>query len=235
MKYKLLEPTIKTITFEMSVPVYDIEVEDDHSYCVGEESMAVHNCTTYNTTGVGSPMFSASYNCSRKWKPSLMDYPINPHSIFSEGFKNHKKYVNKYQKLNIPIIADGGIRETQDINKALVAGASMVMVGSEFVKCIDSPADNLLLESDKPRIIYKNFDTGDYLTHKIYFGSASAKNKGSDEYVEGVDEVILKCNGLTYEKYYKKIEQAIQSCMSYHNLRDMTKMNEIQWSIHDMK
>ena len=42
---------------------------------------------------------------------------------------------------NIPIIADGGIRCNGDIAKALVAGATMVMCGSIFAACTDSPAN----------------------------------------------------------------------------------------------
>ena len=65
------------------------------------------SCTTYNCTGVGTPMFSTVANLSY---------------------------------LNIPIIADGQIREVGDVCKALVAGADMVMIGSEFAKCVDSPS-----------------------------------------------------------------------------------------------
>lgn len=148
-------------------------------------------CRTYNVTGVGSPMFSTTLDCS----------------IYSP----------------IPIIADGGIRDIADINKALVAGANMIMIGSEFVKCVDSPAE---------------WET-DYLKHpisnkKIYFGSASAKNKGKDEYVEGFENVLLETNNLTYLEYYEKIKQGIQSCMSYHNLTDISDMGSIQWSKHNL-
>jgi len=114
----------------------------------------------------------------------------------------------------IPIIADGGIREIGDYSKAMVAGATLVMVGSEFVKCIDSPAE----WKDK--------------NNKIYFGSASKKNKGKDVYVEGSDEVILLTNNLTYSQYINKINQGVRSCMSYHNLRDVCNMHMIEWSKH---
>ena len=59
------------------------------------------SCTTYNCTGVGTPMFSTVANLSY---------------------------------LNVPVIADGQIREVGDVCKALVAGADMVMIGSEFAK-----------------------------------------------------------------------------------------------------
>ena len=64
---------------------------------------------------------------------------------------------------NIPIIADGGVRSNGDIAKALVAGASMVMCGSVFAACSDSPAP-LVKDASGRRF-------------KQYFGSASVHNK----------------------------------------------------------
>lgn len=160
------------------------------------------SCLTYNSTGVGSPMFSANLKCS--------------------------------EIATVPIIADGGIRENNDICKALVAGATMVMIGSEFVKCIDSPAEGIYEPQETMEFSGQTHVISKRLTHKIYFGSASAKNKGVDSYVEGLDEVLLPCNGLTYEDYYRKIQESIVSCMSYHNIRDVSKMNTINWSKHSL-
>jgi IMP dehydrogenase len=49
----------------------------------------------------------------------------------------------------IPIIADGGIRYSGDMVKALVAGASSVMMGSIFAGTEESPGDVVLLEGRK--------------------------------------------------------------------------------------
>lgn len=125
-----------------------------------------------------------------------------------------------------PIIADGGIRTNGDFAKALVAGGHMVMAGSVFAACIDSPADttfkivkmNELRENMKAApngLLQKSLD--EMLakkTYKTYFGSASAKNKGANVHVEG-RVVELECNKMTYAEKLKEIEESIQSSISY--------------------
>ena len=124
---------------------------------------------------------------------------------------------------DIPIIADGGIREVGDICKSLVAGANMVMIGSEFCKCKDSPAE------------IQEINYGEELNLKIskslkvYYGSASVRNKGYNEYIEGF-EVRLPMKNETYLEYLFRIEQGIRSCMSYNgsaNIRDLKGMKYI--------
>ncbi|MBQ9921096.1 MAG: IMP dehydrogenase [Clostridia bacterium] len=46
------------------------------------------------------------------------------------------------QKYNIPVIADGGIKYSGDLTKAIAAGADVVMVGSLVAGCEESPGDN---------------------------------------------------------------------------------------------
>jgi len=142
-------------------------------------------CTTYNTTGVGSPMFSTVLDCSKR---SM-----------------------------VPIIADGGIRETGDYCKALVAGANMIMAGSKFVELKDSPAD-----------VKNNFTN----VQKVYYGSASATNKGADKYVEGSEGKLLEMVDLTYVEYMEKVNEGIRSCMSYHNCSSPWHLLTARWSTH---
>ena len=57
------------------------------------------------------------------------------------------------KKFNVPIIADGGIRNSGDITKALAAGASTVMLGSVLAGTDESPGDLLIKDGRQVKII----------------------------------------------------------------------------------
>ncbi len=96
-------------------------------------------CTTRIISGVGVPQISAIMNCA------------------AVANKN-----------NIPIIADGGIRQSGDISKAIAAGASSVMIGSLFAGLKESPGQ---------LVIYKGRQFKEYRG----MGSLGAMVKGSAE------------------------------------------------------
>ncbi len=74
-------------------------------------------CTTRMVTGFGVPQFSAIYECARI-----------------------------AEKLRIPLIADGGIRDSRDVVIALAAGASTVMIGKLFALTEESAAQKRPVE-----------------------------------------------------------------------------------------
>ena len=74
-------------------------------------------CTTRVVTGVGVPQITAIIDC-----------------------------VNEGKKHGIPIIADGGIKYSGDITKALACGASVIMAGSLFAGTEESPGETILYE-----------------------------------------------------------------------------------------
>lgn len=129
-------------------------------------------CTTKDKTGFTMPMFSCVKLCSNV--------------TLDNGYI-------------VPIIADGGIRCNGDIAKALVAGATMVMSGSMFAACTDSPASIINING---------------VNHKAYFGSASAENKGHNNNIEGKLNKIPN-NGMTYGEKLNEITQDLQSSISY--------------------
>jgi IMP dehydrogenase len=94
-------------------------------------------CSTRMVTGVGVPQFSAIQSVAQKR---------------DEYFTSTGKY--------IPIIADGGIRDSRDVCLALAAGADTVMMGMIFCKTFESECKKII-ESDGT-------------TYGIYRGQASA-------------------------------------------------------------
>ncbi len=81
---------------------------------------------------------------------------------------------------NIPIIADGGIRYTGDMVKALAAGANMVMMGSIFAGTEESPGETIIYEGRK----FKEYRG---------MGSLGAMATGSsDRYFQDVEDDVKK-------------------------------------------
>ncbi len=104
----------------------------------------------------------------------------------------------------VPIVADGGIRETGDIAKALVAGADLVMVGGMFAACTDSPA--VIIDGKKE-----------------YYGSASAHNKGYNQNIEGFH--IHLSPTMSIEDKVKEIQEDLQSAISYAGGKDLSALD----------
>lgn len=108
-------------------------------------------CTTRIIAGVGYPQLSAIIEVSKAVKD-----------------------------INLPIIADGGIRFTGDIPKAIAAGANSVMLGSMFAGTEESPGETIIYEGRK----FKSYRG---------MGSLEAMQKGSkDRYFQDTEDDIKK-------------------------------------------
>ncbi|MGV6828487.1 MAG: IMP dehydrogenase [Flavobacteriales bacterium] len=108
-------------------------------------------CTTRVIAGVGYPQFSAVMEVATALKGT-----------------------------GIPIIADGGIRYTGDIVKAIAAGADSVMLGSLLAGTKESPGETIIFEGRK----FKSYRG---------MGSVEAMKQGSkDRYFQDVEEDIKK-------------------------------------------
>ncbi len=97
----------------LALPVYDIEVDcPTHSFIA--DNAIVHNsiCTTRIVAGVGVPQITAVADVARE--------------LMGTG---------------IPLIADGGLRYSGDIAKAIATGAYTVMIGSLFAGTDESPGE----------------------------------------------------------------------------------------------
>ncbi|MEK9139173.1 MAG: IMP dehydrogenase, partial [Bacteroidota bacterium] len=83
-------------------------------------------------------------------------------------------------KFRVPIIADGGIKQTGDIAKAIAAGADSVMIGGLFAGVDESPGQKVLYEGR---------------SYKVYrgMGSIEAMKQGSkDRYFQDAEDDIQK-------------------------------------------
>lgn len=108
-------------------------------------------CTTRIIAGIGIPQLSAIYDVASALRGS-----------------------------GIPTIADGGIRYTGDIVKAIAAGANTIMAGSLFAGVDESPGDTVIFEGRK------------FKTYRG-MGSIEAMQQGSkDRYFQDVEEDIRK-------------------------------------------
>ena len=108
-------------------------------------------CTTRVIAGVGVPQLTAVLDCAR--------------AVAGTG---------------VPVIADGGIRYTGDIVKALAAGAGTVMVGSMFAGVEESPGETIIYEGRR----FKSYRG---------MGSIEAMQQGSkDRYFQDMEDDIKK-------------------------------------------
>ena len=122
----------------------------------------------------------------------------------------------------VPIIADGGVRSNGDISKAIAAGAKLVMAGSMFASCIDSPTETIR-EEIKP-------NSNTYTVKKVYFGSASKFNKGGNRHIEGT-QVVLDSNGMTYDQKFMELQDDISSAISYAGGKNLESLTKVEWRI----
>jgi IMP dehydrogenase len=128
-------------------------------------------CTTRIIAGVGVPQLTAVLECAQ--------------AIAGSG---------------VPVIADGGIRYTGDIVKALAAGAGTVMVGSMFAGVEESPGETIIYEGRR---------------FKAYrgMGSIEAMQQGSkDRYFQDMEDDIKKLvpEGISGRVPYKgKLEEVV--------------------------
>ena len=151
-------------------------------------------CTTRVVTGVGLPQLTA-----------IMDAV--------EGVEGR-----------VPIIADGGIRYSGDITKALAAGAQSVMMGSMFAGTEESPGESFLMEGRRFKTVRG-------------MGSLSAMQEGSaDRYFQDSEQELKKLvpEGIEARVPYKgpmtdtvfQLVGGLQSGMGYCGCADLEELRD---------
>ncbi len=149
-------------------------------------------CTTRIIAGIGVPQLQAVMDCARASK-----------------------------EMNVPIIADGGIKYSGDVVKALAAGANTVMLGGLFATCEEAPGD--IYESNGKK----------YRTYRG-MGSIEAMAKGStDRYfqtghkkfvAEGVQGIVEVKT--TVEELVFQLIGGLKAGMGYCGSKDIPALQE---------
>ncbi len=149
-------------------------------------------CTTRVVTGIGVPQITAIINCA----------------------KAAKEY-------DIPVIADGGVKYSGDITKAIAAGANVVMIGSLFAGTNESPGEEELYEGRR---------------FKVYrgMGSMGAMQAGSRDRYFQEDTKKLVPEGVEGRVPYRgplgdvayQLLGGLRSGMGYVGAKDIVELQE---------
>lgn len=173
-----------------------------------------------------------------------------------ERFKTHNS--RDQYKTNTKIIADGGVRNYDDVIKALVLGADYVMIGGLFSSCIESagklyfkngfnsyveidkdPQENLLNTGEALVSVYEDFKGDQYLylslekknVYKKFYGMASAEGQ-----IDMNGAKTKTAEGIVeyipvdkfLSKWVKNMQHYLQNTMSYLGYKTLTKLKHAQ-------
>jgi len=152
-------------------------------------------CTTRVVSGVGVPQLSAIYDCAQALEGS------------------------------IPIIADGGIRHSGDVPKAIVAGADTVMMGSVLAATEESPGEKILYKG-RQYVVYRGMGSLDAMKTR----QGSRERYGLDDVAEedlvpqGIEGMVPFCGKAT--KVLKQYCGGLQASMGYCGCQTVTALQE---------
>lgn len=149
-------------------------------------------CTTRVVTGIGVPQLTAVIDCAEVGR-----------------------------KYGVPIIADGGIKYSGDIVKALAAGASTIMAGSLFAGTKEGPGEEILYQGKR---------------YKVYrgMGSLGAMDKGSKDRYFQEDTKKYVPEGVEGRTHYRgplsdviyQLVGGLKSGMGYVGAKDLDELFE---------
>jgi IMP dehydrogenase len=153
-------------------------------------------CSTRVVAGVGVPQLSALFDC-----------------------------VSVARSLDIPIIADGGVRTSGDLTKALAAGAETVMVGSLLAGTEESPGRTVLRGSGRFKVYRGMASLGAAEARKQRESSEDVLDELAAAVVpEGV-EAVVPYRGSLADVLYQQVG-GLRSGMSYLNARNLAELRE---------
>ena len=149
-------------------------------------------CTTRIVSGIGMPQFTAVLNCAEE-----------------------------AAKSNIPVIADGGIKFSGDITKAIGAGASVVMIGNLFAGLKEAPGKEIIFDGR----IFKAY-RGMGSMGAIADGAGDRYQMGKDEepVPEGIEGRVPYKGELS--SYMNQLVSGLRKGMGYCGCRTIEEMRQ---------
>ncbi len=158
-------------------------------------------CTTRIVTGFGVPQLTA-----------IMD---SMEGLHAGGF-------------DLPVIADGGIKMSGDLVKALAAGADTVMIGSLFAGCEEAPGSPVIRDGQKVKVVRGMASLGAAMARRL---AEQEQNESAESQVdwdkvvpEGV-EAVVPYRGNVKEIVYQLVG-GLRSGLSYGGARTIKQLQE---------
>jgi len=149
-------------------------------------------CTTRIISGAGMPQMTAIFNCARAAQP-----------------------------YNIPVIADGGIKYSGDMVKAIAAGANLVMLGSLLAALEEAPGEVVLYEGRR----FKEYRGMGSLGAMQGYGKdryGSGQGKSGKLVPEGVEGMVPYKGSLS--EFIYQLVGGLRSGMGYAGAADLEKL-----------
>ena len=153
-------------------------------------------CTTRIVTGFGIPQLSAIIECA-----------------------------DAGRALNIPIIADGGIRNSGDLTKSLAAGASSVMVGGLLAGTDESPGATVIREDRRYKIVRGMASLSANIERRMLEKSELAIEEWGEVVPEGV-EATVPYKGAVSDVIYQLVG-GLRSGLSYAGARSIEELWQV--------
>ena len=153
-------------------------------------------CITRLVAGAGVPQLTAVINCAAVARPQ-----------------------------GIPIIADGGVRTSGDIVKALAAGASTVMIGSLLAGTDESPGFLITREGHRYKASRGMASLQASMDRKTRESDSEFSEEEIEDYVSEGVEAVVPYRGSASE-LLKQMVGGLQSGMSYTNAHSIDELHE---------
>jgi len=150
-------------------------------------------CTTRVVTGSGMPQITAIIECAR-------------------AAKEFKK----------PLLADGGMKNSGDVVKALAAGANLVMTGNLFAGCDEASGKIIEINGKK----YKSYNGSASAIEKLHQYQKNSTDKNSEyvKHVEGIERSV-ECRG-PVSNIIDQISKGLTSGLSYSGARNIKELHQ---------